>query len=118
MNQNMIPDKEVPFLLTCVRNRCFDLLSHKQMREKVEKLILLESEKESYPLSNEEPSFNELLRYVDNEMELQTQNVFRLRFAEDMKYLEIATELDISQKTVYKHLKLAVNKLKLHFNVK
>lgn len=115
---NMIPDKEEAFLLTCVRNKCFDILAHKQTREKVEKLIILENGYEIYTCFDERPNFEELSQFVDNSLTDPTKTIFRLRFAENMKYNEISARMKLSEKTVYKHLKIALSKLKLHFNAK
>lgn len=103
------------YLLTAVRNRCMDFIAHKQVRQRVERLI---------PTDNvvyisdavEEKRYAALRNFVDTELTEQTQKVFRMRYDERKSYKQIAAELDVTEKTVYKHLHQAFTKLQEHFN--
>ena len=103
------------YLLTAVRHRCLDFIAHQQVRQRMERLLPTDNVVYLSETS-EERRFNELRRFVDTELPEQTQQVFRLRFDGHKKYQEIAEELNISEKTVYKHLHIAVTKLHEHFN--
>ncbi len=54
--------------------------------------------------------------FILEQLTPQTQTVMRMRFQENMKYAEIATELNISEAAVYKHLAQGIRKLKQRFN--
>jgi len=102
------------FLLITVRNRCLNLLSRKQMKERVHKLLPIDE-----PTDDELPQDDQLeamLRFIDTELTPQTREVVRLRFMEHMKYRDIASHLGISEAAVYKHLAQAIRKLKQRFN--
>ena len=102
------------YLLSAVRYQCMNIVSRQQLRKKVERLIktdamMLPSE------TNEEQRYSDLLRFIDTELSDSTRRVFLLRFGEHLKYQEIAARLDISEKTVYKHLHQAIILLHEHF---
>ena len=64
----------------------------------------------------EEDKQEAILSYMENELTPQTRKVLQLRFRQKLKYREIATELDISEVAVYKHLAQGIKKLKQQFN--
>lgn len=107
-------DKMDGYLVISVRNRCRDLIAHQQIRQRVEKLIPVDH---TEPLSEaiEEQRYTRLRHLVDTVLTAQTRQVFLLRFDKRMKYQEIATELGISEKTVYKHLHQAIATLHEQF---
>jgi RNA polymerase sigma-70 factor (ECF subfamily) len=102
------------FLLITVRNRCLNLLSRKQMKERVHKLLPIDE-----PTDDELPQDDQLeamLRFIDTELTPKTRKVVHLRFEEHMTYRDIASHLGISEAAVYKHLAQAIRKLKQRFN--
>ena len=108
-------DKVEPYLYNAVRHRCMDILAHRQVRQRVERLLPVDNTvylSESY----EEQRYSELRRFVDTELTEQTRRVFLLRFDKHLKYQEIAAELAVSEKTVYQHLHQAITSLHKHFN--
>lgn len=107
-------DKVERYLSASVRNRCLDMIAHQQIRQRVEKLIPIDSV-DDISETDEEKRYTELRRIVDTALSEQTRQVFLLRFDKRMKYQEIAAKLNISEKTVYKHLHQAITKLHEHF---
>ena len=107
----------VGYLVNSVRNRCIDILVHRQVRQRVERLLPIDN---SLYISEscEAQRYAELRHYVDTQLPEQTRQVFLLRFEKHLKYQEIATELGVSKKTVYQHLQQAVSQLHNHFNAK
>ena len=102
------------FLLITVRNRCLNLLSRKQMKERAHKLLPIDE-----PTDDELPQDDQLeamLRFIDTELTPKTRKVVHLRFEEHMTYRDIASHLGISEAAVYKHLAQAIRKLKQRFN--
>ncbi|MBP5776006.1 MAG: sigma-70 family RNA polymerase sigma factor [Prevotella sp.] len=109
-----LPEKAEAYLFTSVRNRCMDHIAQQQVRQRVERLlpvndVTIPSE------TDEERRYSELRQFVDTELSEQTRQVFLLRFDKHKKYQEIAAELGVSEKTVYKHLHQAITQLHEHF---
>ena len=94
------------FLLTSVRNRCVNLLVHKQ-REQVVQVELR-------PLQQE----TALHHYIDTELPPLSQQILRLRYQQGMKYREIAETLKVSEVTVHNHLSQSLKQMKEHFKAK
>jgi RNA polymerase sigma-70 factor (ECF subfamily) len=105
------------YLVCSVRNRCMDILAHRQVRQRVERLLPIDN---SLYISEscEAQRYAELQHYVDTQLPAQTRQVFLLRFEKHLKYQEIAAELGVSKKTVYVHLQQAISQLHNHFNAK
>lgn len=108
-------DKIENYLLVAVQHRCLDILAHRQVRQRVERLIPIDN-MEYLPETDEEQRYAALRRFVEEELPEQTRQVFLLRFDKRRKYQEIADQLGISEKTVYKHLHQAITQLHNHFN--
>ena len=93
------------YLMTAVRNRCRDVLSHKSMRERVERLFLQESmQSQIVSMNDDDPPLS--------------QQIFRLRFLCEMSYEEVAQTAGVSKVTVYNHLSQSVQRIKEHFETK
>lgn len=107
-------DKADGYLSVSVRNRCRDVIAHQQIRQKMERLVPIDDEA-CLSESAEEQRYSQLRHLVDTALTAQTRQVFLLRFDKRMKYQEIAAELGVSEKTVYKHLHQAITTLHEHF---
>lgn len=108
-------DKMDSYLVNAVRNQCMNILAHRQVRHRVERLlptdnIVYISE------SSEEQRYAKIRCFVDTQLPPQTRRVFRLRYDSHLKYQEIAAELGVSEKTVYMHLHQAITSLHEHFS--
>ena len=109
-----LPEKAEAYLFTSVRNRCMDHIAQQQVRQRVERLLPVDDV--TIPSeTDEERRYSELRQFVDTELSEQTRQVFLLRFDKHKKYQEIAAELGVSEKTVYKHLHQAITQLHEHF---
>lgn len=117
MQADILPEegKMEGYLLVAVRHRCLDIIAHRQLRERVKRLITVD-ESVSPPEVDEAQRLSDLRHYVDEELTEQARNVFRLKFDDQMSSREIAVKLDVSERTVFKHLKQAIHKLHEHFN--
>ena len=109
-----LPEKAEAYLFTSVRNRCMDYIAQQQVRHRVERLLPVD-DVTSVSETNEEQRYQALHSFVDTELSEQTRQVFLMRFDKHKKYQEIAKELGVSEKTVYKHLHQAIIKLHEHF---
>ena len=98
------------YLLTSVRNRCLNLLVHKQ-REQAAIVDLRTGEDDN----TEQEQLDMLHRYIDDHMPEMTQRILRLRYQQGLKYREIADELKVSEVTVFHHLSQSLKELKDYF---
>ena len=106
------------YLMTAVRNRCSDVLSHKSMRERVERLFLQESMQSQIVSMNDDDRLERLMQFIESELPPLSQQIFRLRFLSEMSYEEVAQVAGVSKVTVYNHLSQSVQRIKEFFSNK
>ena len=103
------------YLMTAVRNRCRDVLSHKSIRERVERLFLQESMQSQIVSMNDDDHLERLMQFIEAELPPLSQQIFRLRFIREMSYEEVAQTVGVTKVTVYNHLSQSVQRIKEHF---
>ncbi len=103
------------YLMTAVRNRCRDVLSHKSIRERVERLFLQESMQGHIIAMNDDDRLERLMQFIEAELPPLSQQIFRLRFLSEMSYEEVAQAAGVSKVTVYNHLSQSVQRIKEYF---
>ena len=100
------------YLLTSVRNRCLNVIRGRQIQERVERLYLLDLET-TILLPDR---FNEELKILHNGISLLEPPVCRdiilQHFRDGITFKEIARRLGVSETTVYKHLRRALESLR------
>lgn len=115
LHSEQMPAKEKieGYLMTAVRNRCRDILAHKSVRERVEKLFLQDS---AYSSSiSDDDRLERLMQFVETELSPLSQQIFRLRFLREMSYEEVAQQVGVSKTTVYNHLSQSLQRIREHF---
>ena len=110
------PDKMEGYLMMAVRNRCLDVLSHKSVREQVEKLFSQELKQRHIIARNEDERLDRLMQYIERELPPLSQQILRLRFLQEMTYEEVAQEVGVSKVTVYNHLWQSMHRIKEYFS--
>lgn len=110
-------DKVEGYLMTAVRNRCSDVLSHKSVRERVEKLFLQESVQNSIYCMNDDDRLERLMQFVEAELPPLSQQIFRLRFLREMSYEEVAQAVGVSKVTVYHHLSQSLQRIRKYYKI-
>ena len=108
-------DKMEGYLMTAVRNRCRDVLSHKSMQERVEKLYLQEAIESQTPTMGDDERIERLMQFIEAELPMLSQEIFRLRFLSEMSYEEVAQTIGVSKVTVYNHLSQSLQRIKEFF---
>ena len=108
-------DKMEGYLMTAVRNRCRDVLCHKSMQERVEKLFLQESMQCQIVSMNDDDRLERLMQFIESELPPLSQQIFQLRFLSEMSYEEVAQAAGVSKVTVYNHLSQSVQRIKEYF---
>lgn len=99
------------YLMVSVRNKCLNLVKHRTIEERAQRLLPNEPLDEDY----KEIPLDDILHYIENDLTPQTREVMLLRYGKDKRYNEIAADLGISRIAVYKHIARALTKLKKHF---
>ena len=101
------------FLLTSVRNRCINLLVHRQKTQQMQKAMVVEM------ITPEQTAEQEQLQmlhgYINSQLPKLSQQILRLRYQQGLKYREIAQVLQVSEVTVHNHLSQSLKQLKDHF---
>ena len=101
------------YLLTSVRNRCINLLVHRQKDQQIQKAVVVEMITPEQTAEQEQ--LQTLYHYIDTQLSKLSQQILRLRYQQGLKYREIADVLQVSEVTVHNHLSQSLNKLKDHF---
>ena len=106
------------YLLTCVRNRCRNVLEHRQVRERFARLISAEMMEPVTDDPDDADRLEELLQFIDDNVAPLSQRIFRLRIIEDMTYQEVGKLLGVSKVTVHNHLVKTMEKVNAYFKSK
>ena len=103
------------FLMTGVRMACLKHIRSLSFRERVRRLYMLDfeaAEDDNWPDDEDVAKINAIIDLLPE----QTRKVVKLRFCSRLKYSEIAEELSVSEVSVYKHLRRAINVIRQKFN--
>ncbi|MBD5227794.1 MAG: sigma-70 family RNA polymerase sigma factor [Bacteroidales bacterium] len=103
------------FLFKGVRFACLNHIRNLSIRQRLNKLYALELdeiEDEEWPDEDDIAWLNSVL---DRHLSEQCRRVVRLRFSDHLSYRELAETLGISETAVYKHLRHALDVLRLKF---
>ena len=105
------------YLLTLTRNRCINLLVHRQ-REQAVQVELKPLGQELPQEDNEQEQLDALHQFIDSQLPPLSQQILRLRYQQGLKYREIAEALKVSEVTVHNHLSQSLKQMKEHFKAK
>lgn len=108
-------DTQRAFLLTCVRNRCLNIIARKSLDEKLYRLYPLEEIASATSPENDEHRLNEVLEVIANDLTPQASRILHLRYREGKSYRETAKILGISTSAVNKHVVQALKMLRARF---
>lgn len=103
------------YLISGVRYACLKHIRHTSVRERINKMYALnlqEIEDEEWP---DDEDIARLNMIINRFLPEQTRRIVRLRFESRMTYKEIAEEISVSEVSVYKHLRRAMNVLRQNF---
>lgn len=101
------------FLLTSVRNRCLNLMRNRQIQERIERRYLLDLETSivsEHQLREEMEGLREAVGRLEPPV---CRNIVKRHFCDGLTFSEIAHELQVSETTVYKHLRRAMESLRV-----
>lgn len=100
------------FLLSCVRNACLNVMRSHDTRERAMR---------DFPMDDATPGTSEalehkvtaLLRGIDSLTPPVCREIIVLHYRHGMTFRQIAARLQVSETTIYKHLRHALNQLRL-----
>ena len=103
------------YLLTCVRNRCLNVIRDRQTQERVERLYQLEADAD-LKLASASSQLEEELKALDEGIEHLEPSVCRdvivQHYRDGLTFKEIAHRQGVSETTIYKHLRRALSQLR------
>lgn len=109
----LLPDTEEAYLLRSVRNRCLNVIAHKGVRERVEKMLVMDEE--TMISDNDDEQLDRLHDIIDHLEPPIRQRILRLRLQQEMTFQEVADAMGVSKVTVYNHLSQATDTIKQIF---
>ena len=110
-----IPPKNDSYLLIAVRNACLNRIRQMQLHEQVKNLLPIEDETDLQPIDRQLEQLEDILAFVNEQLEEPHRSIFHLRFDEDLTIAEIARRLGLNPNTAYKYLALSIQKIRNHF---
>jgi RNA polymerase sigma factor (sigma-70 family) len=115
MADSDIPPKSDAYLLTAVRNACWNRIRQMQLHERVKNLLPIEEETDPQPIRDEQERLNSIAAFVDELLEEPHRSIFHLRFDDDLTIAEIARRLGLNPNTTYKYLAQSIERIRQHF---
>lgn len=106
-------DVSAGYLLRAVRNRCLNYLRNLTVRDRIKQLYALDEQEiadEDWP---DDDTVALIHSAVANDLTAACRRVVELRFTAGKSYKEIASALGVSEVAVYKHLRHAMDVLRL-----
>lgn len=101
-------DKAEAFLLSCVRNSCLNVMRSRSTREQAMRLYLPEESTEG--LEERVQALQDGLKDLKPPICL---DIVLMHYRDGMTFKEIAAHFGVSETTIYKHLREAMNQLRL-----
>ncbi|MBQ9649846.1 MAG: sigma-70 family RNA polymerase sigma factor [Prevotella sp.] len=100
------------FLLTCVRNRCLNLIAHRKTVQGAAQVFLPEAIDDG---THDDELLQAINDYIDHRLTPQTGRIIRMHYDEEQSYKEISSTLGISLSAVNKHIVQGLRKLRSTF---
>lgn len=101
------------FLLSCVRNQCLNVMRDRKIDERARGLLMLESEVSSREADDIEAEIVALHQAIASLEPPVCREILVLHYREGLTFSAIAQRLNVSGTTVYKHLRSALDQLRL-----
>ena len=110
-------DKVRAYLMTAVRNGCITRIRKKAQAEQFRELYSLDAETDWQQVEQRMTTLEAICDFAESHLEEPHLTIFRLRFKEDLKLKDIASQLDMNLKTVFKYLSQSIQSVQKHFRI-
>ena len=100
------------FLLSCVRNRCLNEIRNRKTHERVKQLLMLDEDLESTAPEELEVEIKAMNVGIAELFPPICREILLLHFAEGLTFHEIAEQMTVSETTIYKYLRNALDQLR------
>ena len=107
-------DTAAALLRTSVRNRCMNVIRGRKIQERVQRLYLLDLNTTIIPADLFREETKALTEGISLLAPPVCREVVELHFRDGLTFREIAVRLGVSETTVYKHLRHALQQLREH----
>lgn len=112
LNCSVMPSSLESYLLTGVKNRCYNRLKAISIRERFRNLYLNEfDESDDFNEWPDEETLH-IISKCESQLSPTCLDVFRLRFRQGLSVKEISMKSGIGERMIYKHLRHALTILK------
>ena len=104
------------YLLTCVRNRCLNIIRNRKIQERVARLYLLDLDAtvtQTNLLTEEVNALRNGIRLLEPPV---CRDIIMAHFRDGETFGAIARRHGVSETTIYKHLRYALQQLRTHLN--
>ncbi len=113
----LMPEKAEGYLMVSVRNRCQNVLEHKQVRER---FVRLQTDSGTVSTRDntayERLQMQELIRYREENLSPLERSIFQLRYLKELTCKEVAEAVGVSRQTVHTNLRQVIEKIRKYFN--
>ena len=106
-------EKSRAFLLSCVRNSCLNLMRSHSRKEQALRHYLLEDEDLHEDFEAEIAALKDGIQALTPPI---CQEILLLHYRDGLTFKAIAEYFKVSEKTIYKHLRNAINQLRITLN--
>lgn len=117
METDILPaeGKTRAYLLTAVRNGSLNRIRQKSLTEQVKHLYTIEAQCDSLSVDEQMQTIEAICHYAETRLQEPHRTIFRLRYEDDMKLKDIALQMDMNLKTVFKALSQAIQSIRKHY---
>ncbi len=107
-------DTAEAYLKRLVHNHCVNVLEHKKVELKAQKILPQEMERtlNDDDVRERERRWNDVEQFISSQLSPKTQEILRLRYRDELSYKEMAERLDISTSAINKHITQALTRLR------
>ncbi|MCR5077735.1 MAG: sigma-70 family RNA polymerase sigma factor [Prevotella sp.] len=106
----LLPESEEGYLVRAVRNRCLNIIAHKDIRERTAKLLLADAE--TILSDNDSDLLDRLMLLIEHLEPPIRRQILRLRHLQGIPLQRIAEETGVSRVTVCHHLSAAIDTIR------
>jgi RNA polymerase sigma factor (sigma-70 family) len=109
------PKNAKAYLMTAVRNSCINRIRQKSLTEQVKYLYSIDAEADLRYVEERLEKLETVCDYAESHLTEPHRTIFRLRFKEGLTLNEIALQLDMNLKTVFKYLSQSIQNVQKQF---